>query len=39
MSIDGIGRAHLERLADAHAVAAPAFLLFNFLHVDIKTWK
>ena len=28
-----------ERLANADAVAAPAFLLSNFLHVEIKAWK
>jgi len=39
MGIAGIGRAHFERLSDADAAAAPAFLLSNFLHVDIRTRK
>jgi hypothetical protein len=39
MGITRIGRAHFERLADADAAAAPAFLLSNFLHVDIRTRK
>jgi len=39
VGIARIGRAHFERLADADAAAAPAFLLSNFLHVDIRTRK
>ena len=35
VGIARIGRAHFERLADADAAAAPAFLLSDFLHVDI----
>ena len=35
VGIARVGRAHFERLADADAAAAPAFLLSNFLHVDI----
>ena len=34
-----IGRTHSEGLADADAAAAPAFLLSNFLHVNIRTRK
>jgi len=34
-----IRRAHLEGLADANAAAAPAFLLFDFLHIDMTTRK
>lgn len=39
MGIAWIGRVHFEGLANADAAAAPAFLLSNFLHVEIKTWK
>jgi hypothetical protein len=37
MDITRFGRAHFKRLTDADAAAAPAFLLFNFLHRDIRT--
>jgi hypothetical protein len=37
MVIAWFGRAHFERLANADAAAAPPFLLFNFLHIDIRT--
>ena len=39
VGIARIGRAHFEGLADADAAAASAFLLSNFLHVDIRTRK
>ena len=39
VGIAWVGSAHFESLANADAAAAPAFLLSNFLHVEIKIWK
>jgi hypothetical protein len=39
VGITRIGRAHFKRLADVDAAAPPAFLLSDFLHIDIRTWE
>jgi len=39
VGIVGVGRTHPKGLTDANAAAAPTFLLPDFLHVNIRTWK
>ena len=39
VGIAWVGRADFERPVNADAAAAPAFLVSNFLLVEIKTWK
>jgi len=39
MGVVRIGRTDPEGLADANAAAPPTFLLPDFLHINIRTWK